>query len=125
MAARNWTREQKLRALMRLPWTVQTERNPEDGYLVARVVELPSVIATGDTEKELARDLWESLEASLAVYLDYGDEIPLPTGQVLPWDRSDAAETGSVYAELRGDAWEVSRESAMSASAASSIIVIG
>jgi predicted RNase H-like HicB family nuclease len=111
MTQTEWTRERKLTALVRLPWTVTTERNADEGYLVARVAELPSVIATGDTEKELARDLWESLEASLAVYVDYGDEIPLPVGQVLPWELPSAGPARIVFGHVRGDAWDVSAAS--------------
>src|SRR5437588_156096 len=85
-AAEGWTREQKLAALMRLPWTVRAEHNATDGYSVARVAELPSVIATGSNDRELARDLWESLQASLSVYLDYDDPLPLPSGAQLPWE---------------------------------------
>jgi predicted RNase H-like HicB family nuclease len=111
MAQQEWTRARKLAALMRLPWTVTTERNADEDYLVARVAELPSVIATGATERELARDLWESLEASLVVYLDYDDTIPLPAEQVLPWERHDEARPRIVYGQVRGDAWSVSAAS--------------
>jgi predicted RNase H-like HicB family nuclease len=104
----DWTDEQRLRALMRMPWTVRTERNESDGYFVARVVELPSVIATGATEKDLARDLWESLEASLSCYLEFNDPIPLPKNEVLPWERSHQVQKVVIHAGKFGEAWEPS-----------------
>lgn len=80
----DWTREQKLLSLMLLPWTVTTERD-EDGSWIARVGEIRDAIATGANEREMGIDLWESLQASLAVRLDRGDPVPLPAGSALPW----------------------------------------
>jgi len=83
-----WTLTDKLDALMRLGWTVTTEKDPDEGYLTARVAELPDAIATGDSEKELAIDAWEAIRASLSARLESGDEIPLPKGTLLlPWQR--------------------------------------
>jgi predicted RNase H-like HicB family nuclease len=81
-----WTPEQKLDALMKLPWTVVSGRNEEDGYYVARVAELEGVLATGATLKELGRDLWESLRSGLACRLEFDDDIPLPAGIRAPWE---------------------------------------
>ena len=83
-----WTPQQKLAALMRLPWTVRTRRDSEDGYII-EIDEFPSVVAAGDTEKEVGRDLWEALEATLYAYLAHGDVIPLPPGGVLPWEATE------------------------------------
>ena len=101
-----WTREQQLRALVRLPWTVRSERNATEGYLVARVVELPSVIATGANETDLEKDFWDALEATLETFLEHGDPIPLPRGQKLPWeqDRPKLPEVRRL-ASTMGDAW--------------------
>lgn len=63
---------------LRMPWTVRISRNEEDGYLVARVVELPDVIATGIDEKELEGAFWDSLRASIECYLHFGDAVPTP-----------------------------------------------
>lgn len=102
-----WTREQKLAALMRLPWTVRAERNTEDGYLVARVAELPSVLATGENDRELGRDLWESLEASLSCYLEFDDPIPLPKGVRLPWEgKVQRPQRSLVHINVGGAAWD-------------------
>lgn len=78
-----WTNEQKIDGLMRLPWSLSVEK--DDDGLVARVAEIPDAIATGANEKALALDLWESLRASLSVRVEHGDPIPLPVGSVLPW----------------------------------------
>jgi len=84
MNAESWTEERKLAALMRLPWDVRIARE-RDGSLVAEVAEIRDAIATGGTAKELAKDLWESLYASLAARLRNEDPIPIPAGRELPW----------------------------------------
>jgi hypothetical protein len=63
---------------LRLPWTIRVTRNDEDGYLVARVAELPDVIVTAANEKELDCELWASLRASVECRLHFGDEVPAP-----------------------------------------------
>jgi hypothetical protein len=119
-----WTREQKLKALMKLPWTVITERNERDGYLVARIAELPSVIATGETEKALARDLWASLYSSVSAYLQFDDDIPLPAGSALPWlGKAPPAPRQRVFAVLRGASWEATSGSRASSSAESTAVL--
>ena len=84
-----WTPAQQIHYLMRLPWSVSVERVTDDGdpYWVARVGEIPSALATGSDEAELEREFWASLEASLRVYVEEGDEIPIPKGVFLPWKR--------------------------------------
>ena len=85
-----WTAKQKLDALMRVPWSVFEERNDEQGYLVAQVRELPDAIATGADERTLARDIYAAVRASLACRLEFGDDIPLPPGYLLPWSNGAA-----------------------------------
>ena len=81
-----WTQEEQLAALMRLPWTLNVETDI-DGSLVVQVGEIHDAIGTGKDVKELARDLWESLRASLDIRLENGDDIPLPRGYaLLPWE---------------------------------------
>jgi predicted RNase H-like HicB family nuclease len=82
-----WTKEQKLKVLLTLPWTVVAEPGDEANERVLRVQELPDVIATGTTEDELAADFWESIET----YLEEGVRPPLPRelqGLKLPWETS-------------------------------------
>lgn len=86
MTAINWTPQQQLMALMRLPWSIHIEHDELDGSWIAEVAEIPDAIATGNSVKELAKDLWESLAASLEIRLEHGDMIPLPPGSVLPWN---------------------------------------
>ncbi len=86
MTLRDWTAKQRLTSLMRLPWSIHVERDEADGSLVAQVGEIPDAIATGASMRELAKDLWESLAASLEIRLEHGDMIPLPAGSALPWE---------------------------------------
>lgn len=85
MGKTDWTKEQKLAALMALPWDVRVERD-EEGDLFARIAEIPDAVADGATERELGRELWQSLYASLVLRLDRGDPIPLPAKSALPWE---------------------------------------
>ena len=79
------TRDAKLAALLRIPWTVTIEQSDE-GYFVARCLEIPGSIATGG-EGEIEREFWESLRESLACLLDNNDPIPLPPSvSQLPWE---------------------------------------
>jgi hypothetical protein len=84
-----WSAESKLKYLLGLGWTVTAEKDPDEGYTILRVAELPSVIATGD-EKDvpaLTKDFWEALQASLEAALEFGDPIALPNGAIAPWDQ--------------------------------------
>jgi hypothetical protein len=119
----SWTLEQKLSALLRLPWTIQVERSAAEGYLVSRVLEIPSAIATADSEDELEDETWASLRASLEVYLENDDPIPLPPGiTALPWDIKVAAPQ-YVHSTLRpGEVWDAN---ASRSAAESSVTVEG
>jgi predicted RNase H-like HicB family nuclease len=86
MTSRDWSIQDKLSALMRLPWQISLVRDPIDGTLVAEVAELPDAVATGDTEAELSKQLWEALSESLLSRLEHGDQIPLPPRGFLPWE---------------------------------------
>ncbi|HKT07800.1 MAG TPA: hypothetical protein VJR24_07895 [Gemmatimonadaceae bacterium] len=104
-----WTREQQLAALLRLPWTVKVDHDVDEQSLTARVAEIPSAIAVGASAPELTRNLWDSLRASLEVYLDYDDEIPLPPGvKRLPWqadpDSRNIQKVQVTYS--KGEAWQ-------------------
>jgi len=81
-----WTTEQRIEALLRLPWTIQVDASPEGDQLL-RVAELPSVVGSGADEQQREADLWVSLRASMEAYLHFGDPIPLPPGSALPWER--------------------------------------
>ena len=74
-----WTSEEKLEQLLRLPWTIGAETT-EEGDQLLRVLEIPSAVGTGSTPGELESDLWDSLRESLRAYLHFGDTIPLPVG---------------------------------------------
>jgi predicted RNase H-like HicB family nuclease len=83
-----WSREAKLNHLMRLHWTIKREQDSDEGYVILRVAELPSVIATGDPSDKVAleNDFWEALQATLESALQFGDPIPVPEGVRLPWE---------------------------------------
>ena|ERR1700737_2846020 len=81
-----WTDQDKLRFLVSRSWTVTVERDKDEGYVILRVKELPSVIATGNDNKALEDDFWESLQASLETALQFGDPIQLPGGEKAPWE---------------------------------------
>lgn len=87
--AKIWTDEEKLKVLLRLPWTILAEPGDDPGERVLRVEELPDVIAMGQTDEELEADFWESLEASMTCYLEEGVRPPMPArtaGLKLPWE---------------------------------------
>jgi hypothetical protein len=97
----SWTPEQKLESLLRLPWTIATERTPEGDRLL-RVVEIPSAVGCGATPAEAESDLWESLRASLSAYLHFEDAIPLPRGTDLPWRARASNVTRTISLRLHG-----------------------
>lgn len=99
-----WTEEQKVEALLRLPWTVSVEKSPE-GDLVAYVREIPGVIATGRTMKALGIDLWASLKATLQCFVEFNDEIPLPPSSGLPWVGNPAPTERRVRGTMEGEGW--------------------
>jgi hypothetical protein len=105
-----WTRDEQLAALMRLPWTISIGPSEFGEYLVGRVAELPDAIATGPDERALARDLYESLKASLASRLEADADVPLPRGAELPWAHvaeppRRAARLFQVRRMADGEAW--------------------
>jgi predicted RNase H-like HicB family nuclease len=114
-----WTDEQKVEALLRLPWTVSVEKSPE-GDLVAHVLEIPGVVATGVTMKALGIDLWQSLKAALECFLEFNDDIPLPAGSGLPWVGNSAPLERRVRGVMEGDGWS---PAVMSTAASSSMRV--
>ena len=89
-----WTREDKIRSLMRLPWTVRAEPSGDPGELVVRVTELPGTVVIG-TKEEIETEFWPALRATFECLLDFEDKIPLPAGVVaLPWE---ARRTSGVH----------------------------
>ncbi len=77
------TRQQEIAWLISLPWTITSEPADDPGEFVVRVAEMPDAIAIG-TEKEVGRDIWDSLRASLECRLDFNDPIPVPRSLVVP-----------------------------------------
>lgn len=77
------TRAEELAWLFKVPWTITSTTTTEDDDITVRVQEIPDAIAVG-TEKEVGREIWESLRASLECRLDHNDPIPLPHCFVAP-----------------------------------------
>ncbi len=95
-----WSPESKIKYLVGLNWTVTTEKDPDEGYTILRVRELPSVIATGgDDIPALEKDFWESLQATLESALQFGDSIQLPKGARLPWEHAPPTPLRNVVVE--------------------------
>ncbi len=83
-----WTEDEKLDYLVRLPWKILPEEGDEPGDMVLTCAELPSAIGTGGSEREVVADFWASLRLTLRSYVRDGDIIPLPKGAAgtLPWE---------------------------------------
>lgn len=116
----SWTQEQRLTALMRMPWGIVIERDEDDSSFVIQVREIPDAIGTGADEKLAAIDLWESLRESLRVRLIYGDDLPLPPGTIAPWVTGAAPPAAQLTPQrvplLKGiDGWAAPRQTATSA----------
>lgn len=83
----------KMRAYLELPWSIEVEERHDDGsYFVARVGELPGLVATGETREELDSALWEAIEDHVRSYLEDDQQPPLPPGAEAAFeiiDRSD------------------------------------
>jgi hypothetical protein len=90
---------------LRLPWTIRVGRNEEDGYLVARIAEMPDVLATGADEKALERELWDSLRASIECRLHFGDPVPQPAPDARAVSAPDRRPR-KVLQGVVGEAWQ-------------------
>jgi len=83
-----WSREQQIFYLQRLPWTIIPEPGDDPGDFVLTIAEVPAAIGTGTSEKAVIADLFESLASALASYLDANERPPLPrrVRLPLPWE---------------------------------------
>lgn len=102
--------DRRVEALLRLPWSLRLERNEDEGYLVLRVTELPSVLATGEDEKTLLADLWDTMRATLRSYLEDGEPVPMPQRGAasdrdsrVSWAIREAVRDEDSWAFLGGD----------------------
>ena len=62
---------------MDLPYTIELQRDPEEGWFV-RVQELPGCMSQGDTAEEAVTMIREAMELWLEVALEDGQSIPEP-----------------------------------------------
>ena len=51
---------------------------PGDECIVAQVLDLPGVMAHGETREAAAREIQSALQAALAVYAEIGEQPPAP-----------------------------------------------
>ena len=71
--------KQKVDYYANLPYTIAVERRDDQGtYYVARYVELPHLVMTGDTPEEAVRDLEAEKREWFEFNIEKGNKIPLP-----------------------------------------------
>ncbi len=71
--------KQKVDYYMKLPYTITIERREEQGgYYVARYLELPHFLMTGDTPEEAVKDLEAEKREWFQFNIERGNKIPLP-----------------------------------------------
>lgn len=102
--------DRRVESLLRLPWSLRLERNEDDGYLILRVAELPSVLATGADEQSLLADLWHAMRATLRSFLEDGEPVPRPQrgGKVerdarISWATREAVRDDAAWTSLGAD----------------------
>ena len=81
-----WTTEQKIKSLMRLPWTVLSEPAEDQGEFVVRVKEMDGLVVIG-SQSEIEVEFWDALRTSIEARLEFEDSFELPPGVAcLPWE---------------------------------------
>jgi hypothetical protein len=81
----DWTTEQKVKSLMRLPWTVMSEKADDPDEFIVRVKELPGTVVVG-TKDEIDEEFWDALRTGIEARLQFDDGFELPPGvRCLPW----------------------------------------
>jgi predicted RNase H-like HicB family nuclease len=71
--------KEKARYYANLPYTIAIERRDDQGtYYVARYIELPHFIMTGETPEEAVRELESEKMEWFEFNLEKGNRIPLP-----------------------------------------------
>jgi predicted HicB family RNase H-like nuclease len=63
-----------------LPYTTTIEKSsgPRGDYYVARIIELPDLIMTGDTPEEALKELEDEKPEYIELYLKLGNKMPEP-----------------------------------------------
>lgn len=97
--------------LMQLPWTVVVERRNDDGeYFVARVTELPGLIAVGENEAELEAALEDALSSHLKSYIQDGETPPLPVSSSSTYSVSFSGGTTDAQDETASEVGTATQE---------------
>jgi hypothetical protein len=87
------TNEDKLRVLLRAPWTVTSAPAEDGASTVLRIGELPAFVVVGGDPEEVVREFWLALESLLESYIDAGEEPPLPSNFRDAWEHLKLAST--------------------------------
>lgn len=67
----------EMRALLNLPWTIETGVTPH-GDRFARCIEVPEAVAYAGADEDLDALFWDSLKASLEARITSGQSVVLP-----------------------------------------------
>ncbi len=71
--------KQKVDYYANLPYTIAVERRDDQGtYYVARYIEIPHLVMTGDTPEEAVKDLEAAKREWFEFNIEKGNRIPLP-----------------------------------------------
>ena len=71
--------EKKVEYYTNLPYTIAVERRDDQGtYYVARYIELPHFIMTGDTPEDAVKELEDEKRDWFEFNIEKGNKIPLP-----------------------------------------------
>lgn len=71
--------KQKVDYYANLPYTIAVERRDDQGtYYVARYIEIPHLVMTGETPEEAVRDLEAAKREWFEFNIEKGNKIPLP-----------------------------------------------
>lgn len=73
----------QMRALLNLPWTIQTGRT-EHGDRFARCAEIPDAVAYAGDDEDLTALFWDCLQATLEAKITSGEPFAMPAGRVPP-----------------------------------------
>jgi predicted RNase H-like HicB family nuclease len=64
--------EARIQELMRRPYRITVQADPDDGGYIARVQEIPECIGAGDTLEETVQLLREAMEGWFLVSIEHG-----------------------------------------------------
>jgi predicted RNase H-like HicB family nuclease len=69
--------ENEIKKYLDLPWSYSIEQ--ENGYYVVHVNELPGICSDGQSIPEAIEGVQEAISAAIELYLELGEEVPIPS----------------------------------------------